>query len=36
VLAVLDMATRRAVPISEAWRERLAGWVVIQDTDRPP
>jgi acyl-CoA thioester hydrolase len=30
VLAVLDTATRRAVPITAAWRERLEAWVVLE------
>ena len=28
VLAVIDVATRRAVPIGEAWRAALERWLV--------
>lgn len=31
VLAVIDVATRRAVPISDAWRAVLAQWHVADD-----
>ena len=35
VLAVIDTATRRAVPIEDGWRAALAAWTV-EDFDRQP